>query len=128
MSGFVHRTKGDVVKNIVKVFAFRKAEYLRDVFSRDNIYLGMFSDKLFLERYGMLPDGVVKIFGEVTLLHLGKTVEQIEELTQKMATNNVLRFKNQELKYVLSKEELDVVTEYHKYLFANHFKNEEPFK
>lgn len=133
---FVHRTKKDIINGVIWHFNsylrnWKASDTYPSITNRDGIYLNAFREKLFLEKFGILPEEVVKIFDELTTLHIGKSVEEINKLTDKMADNNVRAARNKPLQSenYLTDEEVKIITEYHKYLFANPASiNEKPFE
>ena len=94
---------------------------------KDKIYLKAFQEMLTLQAYALWPLGAAKAFSELTKLHIGKTSDEIEALSMKLARYNVMIKKGVEIAQPLTEEELVAVTEYHKYLFATTTKNETPF-
>lgn len=121
----------DTVKSIVFHFNNYVKKWERPDFTRDELYMEAFRERLTLEKYGIFPEEAAKAFDELTKLHLGYSVDEINKLTDKMADNNVRSKKSQKLKdeNFLSEAELKAVTEYHKYLFSGlPKKNPKPFK
>jgi DNA polymerase I-like protein with 3'-5' exonuclease and polymerase domains len=134
MYHIVFKTKKEIVKNIITKFRFHihmwnSKNFWPASLERETIYLKAFQERLTLMSYGMWPLEAAEAFDELTKLHIGKSVDEIKELTEKLAEYNV-RYKrhNSNVPNPLTEEELKAVTEYHKYLFARTTKNENPFE
>ena len=94
---------------------------------KDKLYLKAFQEMLTLQEYALWPLGAAESFSELTKLHIGKTSDEIEALSMKLAKYNVMIKNGIEFGESLTEEELVAVTEYHKYLFATTIKIENPF-
>ena len=133
MHHIVYRNKKEIVDNIIRKFRFHvhmwnSKNYWPASLERETIYLKAFQEMLTLQSYGMWPLEAAEAFDALTKLHIGKSVDEIKELSNKLAEYNV-RYKRNKTSAPnpLSDEELKAVTEYHKYLFARTTKNEHPF-
>ncbi len=120
-------TYEEIVSNINRRFGFKVACYKTTIYGKKELYLEIFREKLFCEKFCILTEEVKNLFNEVTILHCGASVDEIHNWVNKMARNNIDRLKNKEIKDELTEEQRKSVIEYHKYLFTDTKINENPF-
>lgn len=121
--------KAQIIKSINFSFQKYKRQWEASFYKKDVIYMTMFNEMLFCETHGIYPPQAEKIFNELTKLHFGYTVEEINDLTQKLAENNIREAHNMPKINIITEQEMYAIVEYHKYLFADiPTKNEHPFK
>lgn len=127
MYHIVFKTKKEIIEHVIRKYElyideWKRKDFYPAILDRDNIYLKAFREMITLQTYGIWPLKAAEIFNDLTKLHIGKNCEEIHKLTEKYAY-----FTNRENAEPLTDEELKAVTEYHKYLFADFTKNENPF-
>lgn len=118
----------DLVHGIIWKYEHYVKTYKDDPFNRENIYVRAFTEYLVLSGYGIFPKKAAIALDELVKLHLGYTMDEINQLTQRVAQNNINSITKTGTTEPLSEGELKAVTEYHKVLFGDYVKNEEPFK
>jgi hypothetical protein len=132
MRTFIYGTKREIVNGVNQRFKRKVDEWKKEYMPgrREDIYVEVFQWHLFCETFGIYTSEASEYFNELTVLHIGASVDDINNWSQKLATNNVMRFKDKvvNVEDELTKEQMEIVTKYYKHLFAKVVINEDPFK
>jgi hypothetical protein len=113
--------KKDIVRGIVSRFQDYLLEWKKEPSTREKVYMRATADRIILEKYGVFPARAAMFYNMMTVHHLGKTVEEIENITNKFASNNVIiaKLRKEDQKFQeIPEEDMKIITEYHSYTFA----------
>ena len=121
-----HGTK--YVKGSIVAYFTRNLRELKECCGRDmrdDVYLESFHTRLMMERFGLLSQEVIDLFNEMTVYHLGRSMNEFTELSNILARNGAAEAHGLPLPLrPLTEKEREDITRYQSFLYGRVAKSE----
>jgi hypothetical protein len=110
----------DAIKGINQKFEYYLSQY-KQLLKEEGVYVKAFNHYMVLIEHGVMPDNAAKFFNEMTKLHFGYDLSEIQEIAYKKAIANTREIQGLDYE-ILSDNEAKALERYHEILFGDYVK------